>query len=225
MTLPTEPPAVLLAAAPRAASPAAPSRNLFEDPPPRPSNEGSGEGTLEQAADGMTSPGDGTSFDRLVEEHLAPALRFATRLTGGVDAAEELVQEALLRAWRGRDGFRAESQFRTWLFRIVINVFRDRLAGRKTAEPLPAELTDERQIDPAAAASDAELGRRIAELVGALPPRQREVLVLVTYEGMDAREAAAVLGVTPANVHSTLHVARERLRRQLAPYLSERRAE
>jgi len=170
----------------------------------------------------MTRPGDGTSFDRLVEEHLAPALGFAARLTGDVHAAEELVQEALLRAWRGRGGYRGGASFRTWLFRIVINAFRDGLARRKPVEALPLELLDERQADPSSSAATRELGARIAELIGGLPVRQREVLVLMTYEGQTAAETAEVLGTTTANVHSTLHVARERLRRQLAPFLAER---
>jgi len=170
----------------------------------------------------MKRPGDGTSFDRLVEEHLAPALGFALHLTGDAHAAEELVQDTLLRAWRGRDGYRGGASFRTWLFRIAINAFRDGLARRKPVEAMPDELPDERQADPAEAAETRELGARIVELVGGLPVRQREVLVLMSYEGLTAAETAEVLGTTTANVHSTLHVARERLRRQLAPFLAER---
>ncbi len=62
----------------------------------------------------------------------------------------------------------------------------------------------------------------VAERVSALPPRQREVLILMTYENLTAAETAELLDITEANVHSTLHVARERLRRELAPYLVEK---
>lgn len=162
-------------------------------------------------------------LDRLVTEHLSSALRFATRMTGNVDAAEELVQESLVRVARSWKTFRHEAEFRTWLFRIIVNVFRDRLAAaRPVRGTLPPEIVDDRGSDPAAEVQHLELGELIAARVSGLPPRQREVLVLTAYERLPAREIAAVLGITESNVHATLAVARERLRRDLAPYFAER---
>src|SRR5579862_3665171 len=90
-----------------------------------------------------------TDLDRLVTEHLGSALRFATRLTGRVDAAEDIVQEALLRVARSWKSFRGQAEFRTWLFRIVINVFRDRLARtRQPSAELPLDVVDNRPTDP-----------------------------------------------------------------------------
>ena len=68
----------------------------------------------------------------------------------------------------------------------------------------------------------SELGELVADRVSALPPRQREVLVLIAYEGLSPAEVARVLGISEANVHATLHVARRRLRTQLASLLMER---
>jgi len=162
-------------------------------------------------------------LDRLVTEHLSSAMRFATRLTGNVDAAEEVVQESLVRVARGWKAFRHEAEFRTWLFRIVINVFRDRVAAvRPERGALPSEIADIRGSDPAAEAQQIELGELIAARVSGLPPRQREVLVLTAYERLPAREVATVLAITEANVHATLAVARERLRKELAPYFAEK---
>jgi RNA polymerase sigma-70 factor, ECF subfamily len=62
----------------------------------------------------------------------------------------------------------------------------------------------------------------IANRVSSLPPRQREVMVLSAYEGLSPKEIAGLLGITEANVHATLGVARERLRKELAPYFAER---
>jgi RNA polymerase sigma-70 factor, ECF subfamily len=70
-------------------------------------------------------------LDRLVTQHLPWALGFATRLTGTPDAAEEVLQEALVRVARSWKSFRKEAEFRTWLFRIVINAFRDWLARKR----------------------------------------------------------------------------------------------
>jgi RNA polymerase sigma-70 factor (ECF subfamily) len=137
---------------------------------------------------------DRSSLDRLVRENLPAARRFATRLTGDLDAAEDVLGEALLRAARGWTTFRGESQFRTWLFRIVINAWHDHHTSQELSEELTEAVQDERAGDPAEAAQTAELGELIARLVSTLPPRQREVLVLTTYEGLGPGEVAEVLG-------------------------------
>jgi RNA polymerase sigma-70 factor (ECF subfamily) len=162
-----------------------------------------------------------STLDRLVVEHLPAALALATRLSGNRDRAEEIVQEALLRVVRGWAMFRGEATFRTWFFRIVINAFRDRLASPDSREvPLESAVDpdDACTANPVEAAMAAELGERIAGEVSRLPPRQREVLVLVVYEGMSTRDVANVVGIREANVHSTLSLARLRLKQRLASY-------
>jgi len=169
----------------------------------------------------MGPPANGHNLDRLVSSHLPETLRFATRLTGDPDTAEEIVQEALTRGARSWKTYRQDAPFRTWLFRIVINTFRDHLRSRRTAEGLTADIHDPGAQDPSQLAEAAELSRLIAAQVSALPPRQREVLVLHTYEGLSASEVADLLAISPSNVYATLHVARQRLKEQLAPYLNE----
>jgi RNA polymerase sigma-70 factor (ECF subfamily) len=185
----------------------------FEIPAPTQSNSG-----VEPKAFRMP-PGETTPLDRLVEEHLPGALRFAIRLTGNPESAEEVVQEALLRVARSWRTFRQQAQFRTWLFRIVINVFRDRTPTRLAPTSLATDVVDGRVADPAARLLSAELSQLVAARVSALPPRQREVLVLVAYEGHSPREAAELLGISEASVYSNLSVARQRLREELAPYV------
>lgn len=189
-------------------SPTCPS-NLSEGPTNRNRaiRGGAGERPLEEKA----------ALDRLVVEHLPAALRFAMRLTGNADEAEDLVQDALVRVARGWSSFRGEAAFRTWLFRIVVNAFRDRLR-RPRMEALDEDV-DDRRDGPAEIAQQDELGELVARKVSSLPPRQREVLVLTTYEQLPAREVAAVLGISEANVYSSLHQARARLRKELAEYL------
>jgi RNA polymerase sigma-70 factor (ECF subfamily) len=172
----------------------------------------------------MARSSDQHELDRLVTEHLPRALRFATRLTGDVDAAEELVQEALVRVARSWKTFRHEARFQTWLFRIVINVFRSRAAAAERSRGLPLvdEVIDKHAGDPAIGAQEKELADLIAACVSALPTRQREVMILVSFEGLSVAETASVLEITEANVHATLAVARSRLTRELAPYLARR---
>lgn len=165
------------------------------------------------------------TLDQLVKRHLGEALHLAVRLSGRTDSAEEIVQEALLRVSKSWKTFRAEAAFRTWLFRIVINVFRDWIKRREDTDSLDGldnPLPDKKAERPDSALLRQEFHELVAERVSALPPRQREVLILMTYEELTAAEAAQVLGTSVANVHSTLHVARERLRRELAPYLVEK---
>ena len=139
----------------------------------------------------MESADDRSTLDRLVRENLPATLRFAVRLTGDLDTAEEVVQEALLRAARAWASFRGESQFRTWLFRIVINASHD--MGRLPEQPaaLPDDVCDDKARDPASLAQAGELAELIARLVSSLPPRQREVLVL--KRGQDPPRTSHVL--------------------------------
>jgi len=170
----------------------------------------------------MVLPGKRAAFERLVSANLPVALRFAVRLTGRLDTAEDVVQEAMLRASRSWKSFRGESQFKTWLLRIVINVHRDQHRGPPIPEKLADDLIESRQPASCDVAAAAELAETIARGVAALPLRQREVLVLSAYEGLTTREIADTLEISDSNVYSTLSAAREKLRQSLAPYLAEK---
>lgn len=167
---------------------------------------------------------DRQTFDRLMLDHLDGALRFAVRLSGDVSAGEELVQEALVRAAAARERLRGESSFRAWLLQIVVNVFRDGLRSRaRRGFEVPDDVADARTIDPPAQAAATELAERIGRCVSTLPPRQREVIVLVAFERLTTTEAAAVLGITEQNARTNLSLARSELKRQLAPYFGNNR--
>jgi len=163
---------------------------------------------------------DRPNFEQLVLEHLAAAQRFAIRLCGDPDVAEDLVQDALLRAHRSWQSFRGESKFTTWLFRIVINCFRDRVEKVARSEPLRGDSIDARASDPAHVALASEFGQTVAREVSRLPPRQREVLVLSAYEQMSIAEIAATLEISEQNVRTNLHLARERMRERLGPHVT-----
>src|SRR3712207_6682754 len=110
---------------------------------------------------GTTSLVDRTTFERLVRGHLPAALPFAVPLTGDADAAEEVVQDALLRASRGWRTFRGQAKFQPWLFQVVVNAFRDhrsaRVAAARSGGPLPDDLPDARpDADPLERSAAAE---------------------------------------------------------------------
>ena len=164
----------------------------------------------------MTSLGP-DEFARLLRLNLPRMARLAVRLCGDTHAAEDIVGEALLKATRHYSDFRGDAAFATWLHRIVINCFRDWLRANRGLGGGAGAFDD--PPDPAAPVSDQvgalELGSRVAQCVSALPPRQREALVLTVYEGLDSEQAAEVMQTTAQNVRVLVHHARTRLREQL----------
>jgi len=152
-------------------------------------------------------------FERLAMPHLAALLRVARRMTLDPSRAEDLVQETMLLAWRGFRGFKAGTNARAWLFRILVNAFRGE--SRKAsiaARYLPPE---DRLLPGQQAAAE------IREALDALPIDQRTVLLLCVVEGFTSREAAEILDVPIGTVMSRLSRARQELRQNLRPLAKE----
>jgi RNA polymerase sigma-70 factor (ECF subfamily) len=112
-------------------------------------------------------------FDQLVRDHLPQTLRLAVRLCGNVTQAEDVVQDAMLRAARGWRGFRGESSFRTWIFRLTINAWHDQLRRRPPPDTLECDPDDHRIAGPLADASARELGEIVVHSVSTLPRSRR----------------------------------------------------
>lgn len=161
---------------------------------------------------------DVAAFEELVHRHRDRAYRVALRITRHPGDAEDIAQEALVRAWRGLPDFRGDARFSTWLFRIVTNLALNRVARRREHAsdevPEPAEPT----LDPAARTEDAErLGAALAALE-TLTPDQRACYVLREIEGLSYDELAEVLGISVASVKGRLFRARQELTAALARY-------
>ena len=135
-------------------------------------------------------------------------LRFARRLTFDPPAAEDLVQETLLRAWRSFDQFRGGSNARAWLFRILLNEFYGQgRKGRLTLVPLG-------EMDRAGSSGN-DHKPEIAEALTKLPHDQRTVLMLGVVEGFTCREMSDMLGIPMGTVMSRMSRARQAMRTQL----------
>jgi RNA polymerase sigma-70 factor, ECF subfamily len=159
----------------------------------------------------MSGPIDRHTVDRLVVEHLPAALRLAQRLSGDLNTAEEVVQEALCRLLRRWTSYRGEAAFSTWMMQIVVNVERDRRRRRRDLQQLSSEDFISGQAGPKEEAEATELGETIRAAIELLPDRQREVAMLCLGEGLDARATAEILGTTETNVHACLYLARKRI--------------
>lgn len=161
-------------------------------------------------------------FVAFVEAYRDRALRLAWRLLGGDrDSAEEVVQDAFVRAWLGLARFRGEATLDTWFYRILVRRAASHRRWRGLRERWGG-LGNPDTPDPAPEASgDPALRGRIASALGALPRTQREVFVLIHLEGFTVHETARIVRRAPGTVKSHLHRALQRLRTELHDLVEE----
>jgi RNA polymerase sigma-70 factor, ECF subfamily len=161
---------------------------------------------------------DHAAFRVLGERHLPRVQRIAWRMLGDSSEAEEVAQEALLRVWVHAPRFEAGrgARFSTWLYRIVLNLCRDRRRRRRPWLSLgaAAEVADPAP-HPLARLSEAEETERVGAALAALPERQRTAVMLSYYERLSNAEAAETLGIGVMALEALLVRARRRLRRTL----------
>ena len=156
-------------------------------------------------------------FESFLDTYRGDAIRLSWRLLGPHrHLAEDVVQQAFVKAWHKRSSFRGTSSPKTWVFRIIVNQVRSyqrwhavRVRAMGWLKPSP-ELTGSTPVE-----SDYGLQQRIAEAVSLLSQQQREAFVLVYLDGLKVREAAEVLNRAEGTVKSHLHRAVGKLRKEL----------
>lgn len=169
--------------------------------------------------------GDEQAFERLLEPHRRALHVHCYRLLGSLADADDALQETVLRAWRGLDGFEPRAPFRAWLYRIATNVC-FRAIERRARTPEPLDPDDEaiasyfqpypdRLLESEVEEREA-IGLAFVSVLQLLPPRQRAALVLRDVLGWSAREVADLLGDSVASVNSALQRARDRLAEERA---------
>jgi RNA polymerase sigma-70 factor (ECF subfamily) len=166
--------------------------------------------------------GDGNAFGRLVMANQKTVYNLALRLTRNAEDAEDLSQEAFLKAYCQLDNFRAESRFSVWLYRLTYNLCIDFLRKRNRANVIPLMHMDEddegRDFDvpdhrpqPEEETITRETNEAIAEGIGELSPSYREILMLREVTGMSYAEIATTLALSDGTVKSRLSRARRAL--------------
>jgi RNA polymerase sigma-70 factor (ECF subfamily) len=172
---------------------------------------------LQRAGDG-----DQAAFLELYDRHRQPIFRFAYRLLGSVEAAEDVTHDCFLSLIRKPENFRPErASLKTYLFaaarNLVMKHFRNQ--GREAdMEEVAEEPQDSPRRGPLRRLLDEELAAQVRDAVMSLPPLQREALVLFEYEGLSLSEVAEVAGTDVGAIKARLYRAREGLRRFLRPY-------
>ncbi|MDQ2972399.1 MAG: sigma-70 family RNA polymerase sigma factor [Pseudomonadota bacterium] len=159
--------------------------------------------------------GDTHAFEALYRRHVGRVHGAILRLTGGRHArAEELTQDAFVRAWQKLPGFRHQSAFGTWLYRLAVNTALMDLRASKN-DPVEHSVDEEALAGYGAHSFCPAEAKELERAVTALSPRARAVLVLHDVEGWKHEEIAAELGMAIGSSKAQLHRARRLLRRAL----------
>jgi RNA polymerase sigma-70 factor (ECF subfamily) len=167
--------------------------------------------------------GEQAAFLELYERYRDPIFRFAYRLLGSVEVAEDVTHDCFLSLIRKPGNFRPElASLKTYLYAAARNLalkhFRDQ--GRETGlDEVSEEPKESSRRGPLRKVLDEELATQVREAILSLPPLQREAVILFEYEGLSLNEVAAVAGTDAGAIKARLYRAREGLRRMLRPYL------
>ena len=156
--------------------------------------------------------GDSRAFTALVDRHAAACLRFATRMLGNREDAEDATQETLLRAYRSLGRYEERDVFRTWLFSILVT--RCRTAALRRSRRERRLVHDDAALDTLAVASSAdaaELRAEVARAVATLEPEQREAFLLKHVEQLSYEEMARVTGAGVSALKMRVKRACERM--------------
>jgi RNA polymerase sigma-70 factor (ECF subfamily) len=161
--------------------------------------------------------GDRNAFGDLVRLHYLGVIRVVYRLCGDSGLAEDMAQEAFLRAWINLSSFHSQSSLRNWFYRIAVNATLDVLR-RKPEESLDDEATQmvpDQKMSPEAVIIEKEGMTQVQRAIRSLPEAARSVLILREYGDLSYQEIASVLDVPVGTVMSRLNYARNRLRELL----------
>lgn len=174
--------------------------------------------------------GDVQAFEKLVKQYDRQVFRIAQHITQNREDAEDVVQDAFLKAYEKLDQFQGNSKFYTWLVRIAVNESLMRLRRRRTGKmvsidedveteegSMPRDLADW-SPDPEQLYGQSELADILRKTIQGLPPGFRIVFVLRDVEGLSTEETAETLGLSVPAVKSRLLRARLQLRERLSRY-------
>lgn len=175
--------------------------------------------------------GERAAFDALVRRYDQAVLRLALHMLGNEQDAQDIHQEAFLKAYRHLGNFRFECSFYTWLYRIVTNLCLDQLRRRKSRREDPATMVDAQgdemdllsnvsdtraMANPARELDRKQMGQSIAAALDKLTPRERTVFELKHYQGLKLRTIGEMLSTTEETAKNTLFRATRKLRANLA---------
>jgi len=180
----------------------------------------------EAAAVARAKAGDGEAFRGLVERHSGALFRLAYRMTGNEHDAEDVVQDALFKAYRSLDRFEDRSQVGSWLYRIAANCAFDVLRARQRRDRhfMSPDADDDVVPDapsadpgPERLAASGDIRRRVEAAMGRMSARERSAFVLRHFEGLSLEETGQALGMDVSATKQSVLRAVRKVRQVLAP--------
>jgi RNA polymerase sigma-70 factor, ECF subfamily len=182
------------------------------------------ERTTDEVLLNKAGEGDQAAFLELYDRYREPIFRFAYRLLGSVEIAEDVTHDCFLSLIRKPENFRPErASLKTYLYAAARNLAMKhfRSQGRETGlDEVTEEPKESPRRGPLRRLLDEELATLVREAVFSLPPLQREALILFEYEGLSLNEVAEIAGTDAGAIKARLYRAREGMRRMLRPYLN-----
>jgi RNA polymerase sigma-70 factor (ECF subfamily) len=160
----------------------------------------------------LSLDGNERAFECLVERHYHSVYGLSYKWCRIKEDAEEITQEVFIKLTRKLYRFNRKSSFKTWLYRIVINTAKDFSRKNAIRRSREAEFANERTVKNGNTPLEALQTREIYDAMDRLPAKQKAALMLVMTEGMNHREAAAVLGCSETTVSWRIHQARKKLK-------------
>jgi RNA polymerase sigma-70 factor (ECF subfamily) len=175
--------------------------------------------------------GDESAFQALVERHSRPLFRLAYRMTGNDHDAEDVVQDAFVKAWRRLGQFEDRANFGSWLYRIAANSAYDTLRARARHERRFESAAGEDEHDPMSEAKSempsperlvlsGEMQRRVSRAMARLSERERAAFVLRHFEEWSTKEIGAALGLDEGAAKHSVFRAVRKLREALEPFVT-----
>jgi len=177
--------------------------------------------------------GDQDAFGQLVRAYDQSVLRLAMNLLRSPEDAQDVYQEAFLRVYKNLHQFRFDCSFHTWLYRIVTNLCLDQMRKRKVRREEPTVITTAEGVldradtvaeqradgDPQRSLFSGQLRRKIKEVLGGLPPRQRMVFEMRHYQGLRLRNIGEILGTSEEAAKNCLFRANQKMRAALGEFV------
>ena len=173
---------------------------------------------------GLARSGDRDALGALTERYQGRLLRVLVGMVRNPEDAKDIAQDAFVRAFSNLQGFKGQSSFYTWLYRIAVNLVIDqqrREGRRRNSEFDETVATDSPYVvdatgrDPFARVRDAELVRKVKDAIDELTPDHRAVILLREVDGLSYKEISDVVGCSMGTVMSRLHYARKKLHERL----------
>ncbi len=161
--------------------------------------------------------GDQEAVSALVQRYSGPLYRFIQRYRPLREDCDDLLQETWISVWTHFRSFDPRRRFSTWLFQIALNHCRDHARRDRVRSRYRTEAGSMPPRDDTGSPEERTESRRVLESIEALPPRQKEVLLLRYYQGFSEKETAEILDCPRGTVKSRLHQATREIRRRLRP--------